>query len=348
MIKSRMKMLLISFYVGLVLILLIGQGHGQGNKKKKNNLVTFFPCHTTLLRAERKVNAPPEKTKWEGILNLSSAQGLSPLTVTIIFDFPTNLQLQGEEASILKGSKGNYHKLAVMPGAELVHFTAKGKKNEHVPSVISVRFNDHEVCEDAVRWDLDAPVKEMPAPPPPSGGANEPQVDPVYQQVIVTTTPKPKPQSSCGVRQISKQAYVTNGYASVPGDWPWHAALYHKSGRSISYKCGGTLINNKIILTAAHCLFDAGSPIIPERVIIQLGKYNLQFNDVNTQEYKVYEIKIHDKYSNFDFNDDIALLKLAQQVDFTRYIQPCCLWSNDKVDLANVINRNGFVCGWGS
>lgn len=140
---------------------------------------------------------------------------------------------------------------------------------------------------------------------------------------------------------------MTNGYASVPGDWPWHAAMYHKSSRTLSYKCGGTLINNKHVVTAAHCLFSSGSPIIPERVIIQLGKYNLEFNDVNTVEYQVFAIKIHEKYSNFDFNDDIGLLKLAQEVVFTNYIQPACLWSPDKTDLATVVNRPGFVCGWG-
>lgn len=94
-------------------------------------------------------------------------------------------------------------------------------------------------------------------------------------------------------------------------------------------------------------MFEQGAPIIPERVIIQLGKYNLQFSDVNTQEYLVYDIRIHEKYSNFDFNDDIALLKLAQQVEYTRYIQPCCIWSPSKIDLSYVVNHNGHVCGWG-
>lgn len=167
------------------------------------------------------------------------------------------------------------------------------------------------------------------------------------QPDITTTTQRPVPQSHCGIRQIKKQAYVTNGYASTPGDWPWHAALYHKDRRSLSYKCGGTLINEQTVITAAHCLFDMGAPITPARVIIQLGKYNLQFNDANTAEYQVFEIVMHEKYSNFDYNDDIGLLKLSQVVQFTRFIQPCCLYPAEKQDLNNVVNKKGFVVGWG-
>lgn len=187
----------------------------------------------------------------------------------------------------------------------------------------------------------------MKPPPPPKGSTAEHSSEPVLQPQITTTTSKPKPQSTCGVRQIEKQAYVTSGYASVPGDWPWHAALYHKSQRTLSYKCGGTLINELVVITAAHCLWDMGQPIIPERVILQLGKYNLQFNDVNTAEYLVYEIKIHEKYSNYDFNDDIALLKLSQRVAYTRYIQPICLWPAETSALEAVVHKKGYVIGWG-
>lgn len=170
---------------------------------------------------------------------------------------------------------------------------------------------------------------------------------PELQPEVTTTTRKPKPQSSCGVRQIEKQAYVTSGYASTPGDWPWHAALYHKDRRALSYKCGGTLITSAAVLTAAHCLFDSGAPIVPARVIIQLGKYNLQFNDGNVAEYQVYEIVMHENYNNLEYNDDIALLKLSQVVAFTQFIQPCCLWPAEQADLDYVVNQKGYVIGWG-
>lgn len=197
------------------------------------------------------------------------------------------------------------------------------------------------------QWDDKAVLMPQLPPPPPEGSLIQLPPMPELQPVVTTTTRKPKPQSACGVRQIEKQAYVTNGYASTPGDWPWHAALYHKSKRSLSYKCGGTLITDKVVITAAHCLFDSGSPIIPARVIIQLGKYNLQFNDANTAEYEVFDIVMHEKYSNFDYNDDIALLKLSTVVTPTRFIQPCCLWPAETENIDYVVNKKGYVVGWG-
>lgn len=51
----------------------------------------------------------------------------------------------------MQGSKGNYYKIGVNPGASLIHFTVKAKGNETVSSVISVRFNGYEVCENPLR-----------------------------------------------------------------------------------------------------------------------------------------------------------------------------------------------------
>lgn len=60
---------------------------GNGNKGQK---VTLFPCHNRVLRAERIVGGPPGKQKnWNGFVNVKKAK--KPLTVTMIFDFPTKV-----------------------------------------------------------------------------------------------------------------------------------------------------------------------------------------------------------------------------------------------------------------
>jgi secreted trypsin-like serine protease len=45
------------------------------------------------------------------------------------------------------------------------------------------------------------------------------------------------------------------------GDWPWIVALgYQSSDDSITkWQCAGTLITNKHVLTAAHCVVDLGN-----------------------------------------------------------------------------------------
>ena len=46
------------------------------------------------------------------------------------------------------------------------------------------------------------------------------------------------------------QSFVAGGAIVSPGKWPWMVSLLHL-GRSI---CGGTLVNNSWVVTAAHCI----------------------------------------------------------------------------------------------
>lgn len=93
---------------------------------------------------------------------------------------------------------------------------------------------------------------------------------------------------SCGRRLVNHQALITNGCQSKEGDWPWHVAIYHVgTNQDIAYKCGGSVLTPNSILTAAHCVFENGRPITPERVLVQLGKYNLRISGPNTQEFQV-------------------------------------------------------------
>lgn len=67
-----------------------------------------------------------------------------------------------------------------------------------------------------------------------------------------------------------------------------HAAIFHIEKQKIAYKCGGTVLNSNTILTAAHCVYENNRPIISERVLVQLGKYNLKVAGGHTQEFQVF------------------------------------------------------------
>lgn len=92
----------------------------------------------------------------------------------------------------------------------------------------------------------------------------------------------------CGKRLVNHESLIVNGYKSREGDWPWHASILHIDlSLNIQYKCGGTLLNDNSILTAAHCVYENSRPLVPDRILIQLGRHNLKVSGPYSQEIEV-------------------------------------------------------------
>ena len=59
---------------------------------------------------------------------------------------------------------------------------------------------------------------------------------------------------SCGRKPHTR---IVGGTAAIPNSWPWQAMLmYQKSNGGWSQFCGGSLVTNEWVLTAAHCVVD--------------------------------------------------------------------------------------------
>ncbi|XP_053683030.1 transmembrane protease serine 9-like [Sabethes cyaneus] len=147
----------------------------------------------------------------------------------------------------------------------------------------------------------------------------------------------------CGIPQIAGNELILNGLETSPGDWPWHVAIYHRKGRSMEFACGGSIINEQFVLTAAHCIMNTinGFQLAPNRIVVRMGIHDL--NVVNPKSVQQHEVgKIH-AFANFTrFIDDIALIHLSTIIQFNDYVQPVC------VNLEpNITGEYGTVVGWG-
>ena len=64
-------------------------------------------------------------------------------------------------------------------------------------------------------------------------------------------SPKP-PSGSCGAkgRGLSDLPKIVGGQQALPGEWPWQVSLM----KGTFPFCGGSLVSNQYIITAAHCV----------------------------------------------------------------------------------------------
>ncbi|KAL1379510.1 hypothetical protein pipiens_014848 [Culex pipiens pipiens] len=146
----------------------------------------------------------------------------------------------------------------------------------------------------------------------------------------------------CGVPKVKINEVIVRGRDVTPGSFPWHAAVYHRKGRSDSYACGGTLISSTFVLTADHCVLDDNGYVLsPKRVFARLGVHNL--NVLNTQTLQHHDIfRIHRFTVSQQLKNDIAVLELSTEAAFNQYVQPACV--NREED---VTGQSAVAVGWG-
>nr|XP_044995577.1 plasma kallikrein [Jaculus jaculus] len=133
---------------------------------------------------------------------------------------------------------------------------------------------------------------------------------------------------------------IVGGTNSSLGEWPWQVSLQVKLTAQ-NHLCGGSLIGNQWILTAAHC-FD-GIPY-PDVWRIYGGILNLSEIKKDTPFSKIKELIIHQKYKISEGNHDIALIKLQTPLNYTEFQKPICLPSKGDT---HAIYTNCWVTGWG-
>ncbi|XP_037809804.1 transmembrane protease serine 9-like [Lucilia sericata] len=107
---------------------------------------------------------------------------------------------------------------------------------------------------------------------------------------------------------------IISGSQATPGQFPYHVLL--KKDEIDTVLCGGSIISNLWVLTAAHCTNGLPS------VMMVFGTIYRSVSALNMTSNQIF---IHPQYNPANLNNDVSLIQLPTPLSFTSYIQPISL-----------------------
>ncbi|XP_070494751.1 ovochymase-like [Chironomus tepperi] len=144
-------------------------------------------------------------------------------------------------------------------------------------------------------------------------------------------------------KQLKIDDHIISGIKAVVGEFPYQVALgYEGLGNGTEFKCGGSLIAEDIVITAAHCANKKDT--IPK--MVRLGKTSLNLEDTDDEapavDIEIDKIRLHSQYSRKIRHNDIAMIKLKKPVKYTEFIKPICLATKGPTNPMESLTMTGY------
>ncbi|KAL7039771.1 hypothetical protein ACKWTF_000108 [Chironomus riparius] len=120
------------------------------------------------------------------------------------------------------------------------------------------------------------------------------------------------------------QGLIIGGMNSKPGEFPHMVAIGYKGpySRIVSFRCGGSLISERFVLTAAHCK---------------------KAERENATLVRIDQFIVHECYDLRKQKNDIAVVRLTRDAPLGKFIRPACLMTPNTI----LQNNKVVATGWG-
>lgn len=138
------------------------------------------------------------------------------------------------------------------------------------------------------------------------------------------------------------QSRIISGFEAKTAQFPFYAFLGIDHNESYVKTCGGSIINEYFILTAAHCVYERKS------IVIYLGSTELDDSEEKSRVKIIVDLNdviIHPNFWKPGLHDDISLIRIQKPIKFSKTIQPIKLASDFRLDAnVNVLAiGNGYI-----
>ena len=151
--------------------------------------------------------------------------------------------------------------------------------------------------------------------------------------------------TECGIPNANVRsadsAEMIHGKLSKRGKYPWMTFLANQTGDGWEAECGASVINDRWILTAAHCVDGA----TPESLEVYVDIFNTQTD--RRAPLPVSEIYVDPNYRKANSNQpgsDLGLIRLAEPLQFgdESGLSPICLSTQYQE-----MYQDLYLTGWG-
>ena len=170
---------------------------------------------------------------------------------------------------------------------------------------------------------------------------------------------------ACGKPSIEDEATnsrIISGYEVTPHSIPWQAQVITTFKSGTKARCGGSLIDSRNVLSAAHCVATPwqdqlqGHELIfvtdPTKFVVILGQHQSMAGIITDGlNVTVCRVLIHKSLQNAkdlftDLDNDFVILLLTNPVTFNDKISPVCL-PTPNMDDHFLVNKTLLASGWG-